>query len=113
MEAKATVKFLRVPARKARRVVDVIRGQRVDRALTLLDFAPVSAAKAIRKILRSAIANAENNHDMKPGDLVITKASVDGGPSFKRLEARARGQAAFKRKRMSHVTIVVSDGDTE
>ena len=111
MQATAKVKFLRVPPRKARRVVDVIRGQRVDRALTLLDFTPVSAAKAIQKIIRSAVANAENNHGMKPGDLVIAHAVVDGGPSFKRLEAKARGQAGFKRKRMSHVTIVVSDGE--
>ena len=111
MNARATVKFLRVPPRKARRVVDAIRGQRVDRALTILDFTPVSAAKAIQKIVRSAAANAENNHGMKPGDLVIARASVDGGPSFKRLEARARGQAGLKRRRMSHVTIVVSDGE--
>lgn len=111
MQAQATVKFLRVPPRKARRVVDVIRGQRVDRALTLLEFAPVSAAKAIRKIVRSAVANAENNHGMKTSDLVIARATVDSGPAFKRLEARARGQAGFKRKKMSHVTIVVDDGE--
>jgi large subunit ribosomal protein L22 len=111
VQARATAKFLRVPPRKARRVVDAIRGQRVDRALTLLDFAPVSAAKAIQKILRSAVANAENNHGMKTGDLVIARATVDGGPSFKRLEARARGQAGFKRKKMSHVTIIVTDGE--
>lgn len=109
MNARATVKFLRVPPRKARRVVDAIRGQRVDRALTILDFTPVAAAKAIQKIVRSAVANAENNHGMKAGDLVIARASVDGGPSFKRLEARARGQAGLKRRRMSHVTIVVTD----
>jgi large subunit ribosomal protein L22 len=113
VQAKATVKFLRVPPRKARRVVDAIRGQRVDRALTLLDFTPVSAAKAIQKIIRSAAANAENNHGMKPADLVITHATVDGGPSVKRVEARARGQAGFKRMRMSHVTIVVTDGEDE
>ncbi len=113
MQARATVKFLRVPPRKARRVVDVIRGKRVDRALIMLHFAPVAAAKAIEKIVRSAAANAENNHGMKAGDLVITRATVDGGPAFKRIEARARGQAGFKRKKMSHVTIVVSDGEDE
>jgi len=111
MQARATAKFLRVPPRKARRVVDAIRGQRVDRALVLLDFAPVSAAKAIQKIIRSAVANAENNHGMKPADLVIATATVDGGPVIKRLEARARGQAGLKRKKMSHVTIIVSDGE--
>ena len=109
MEAKATAKFLRVPPRKARRVVDVIRGKRVDHALTLLHFTPLRAAKAIEKIVRSAVANAENNHDMKADGLVVVRATVDGGPSFKRVEARARGQAGIKRKRMSHVTVVVSD----
>src|ERR1700730_3901184 len=111
MNAHATAKFLRVPPRKARRVIDVIRGKRVDRALNLLHFAPISAAKAIEKILRSAMANAENNFSMKPESLVIAHASVDSGPSFKRVEARARGQAGFKRKRMSHVTIIVTDGE--
>ena len=113
MNARATAKFLRVPPRKARRVVDVIRGKRVDRALTLLHFTPLSAAKAIEKILRSAVANAENNMQMKPDGLVVATATVDAGPSFKRVEARARGQAGFKRKRMSHVTIVVTDGEDD
>jgi large subunit ribosomal protein L22 len=111
MNARATAKFLRVPPRKARRVVDVIRGKRVDRALDLLRFTPLSAAKAIEKILRSAVANAENNFSMKPESLVIAQVTVDNGPSFKRVEARARGQAGYKRKRMSHVTIIVSDGE--
>jgi large subunit ribosomal protein L22 len=111
VNAKATAKFLKVPARKARRVVDVIRGQRVDRALNMLRFTPIAAAKAVEKIVRSAAANAENNHSMKPENLVISKATVDAGPSFKRIEARARGQAGFKRHKLSHVTIVVSDGE--
>ncbi len=83
----------------------------MDRALTLLDFTPVSAAKAIQKIIRSAVANAENNHGMKSADLVISQATVDGGPSHKRVEARARGQAGFKKMRLSHVTIIVTDGE--
>ena len=111
MQAKASAKFLRVPPRKARRVVDLIRGKRVDRALTELHFLALEAAKSIEKIVRSAVANAENNFSMKTEDLVIAKATVDGGPSLKRVEARARGQAGFKRKRMSHVTIVVGDGE--
>lgn len=111
MTARASAKFLRVPPRKARRVVDLIRGKRVDRALSELHFLPVAAAKAIEKIVRSAVANAENNFSMKTADLVIAKATVDGGPSWKRIEARARGQAGFKRRRLSHVTIVVSDGE--
>lgn len=110
MDAQATVKFLRVPPRKARRVVDIIRGKRVDRALVLLSFSTLEASKAIHKLLRSAAANAENNHGMKADDLVVARAIVDGGPMFKRVEARARGSAGLKRKRMSHVTITVSDG---
>lgn len=113
MQAKATVKFLRVPPRKARRVVDAIRGKRVDRALSMLSFTPVTAAKAIGKIIKSAAANAENNHGMKTADLVIANAIVDGGPGYKRIEARARGQAGFKTKKTSHVTIIVSDGEDE
>jgi large subunit ribosomal protein L22 len=111
MQAHATVKFLKIPARKARRVVDVIRGKRVDRALVELSFSTLEASKAIHKLLRSAAANAENNHGMKPDDLVIARATVDGGPMLKRVEARARGSAGLKRRRMSHVTITVSDGE--
>jgi len=110
MEATAKARFLRVPPRKARRIVDVIRGKRVDAALTLLRFTTLSAARPIEKIVRAAAANAENNHGMKPQELVIAQALVDGGPIVKRVEARARGSAGLKRKRMSHVTIVVSDG---
>lgn len=111
MIARATAKFLRVPPRKARRVVDLIRGKRADRALVDLRFLPIRAAKAIEKILASAVANAENNFSMKRDALVISKITVDSGPAFKRVEARARGQAGYKRKRMSHITIVVSDGE--
>lgn len=112
MQAHATVKFLRIPPRKARRIIDTIRGKRVDRALVELSFSTISASKAIHKLLRSAAANAENNHGMKPGELVIARAVVDGGPTFKRVEARARGSAGLKRKRMSHVTITVADGES-
>lgn len=111
MKAYATAKFLRVPPRKARRVIDVIRGKRVDRALVELSFSTLEASKAIHKLLRSAAANAENNHGMKSDDLVIAQVTVDGGPVIKRVEARARGSAGLKRKRMSHVTITVSDGE--
>ncbi|MBV8081837.1 MAG: 50S ribosomal protein L22 [Candidatus Eremiobacteraeota bacterium] len=111
MQAHATAKFLRVTPRKARRIVDTIRGKRVERALVELSFSTLEASKAIHKLLRSAAANAENNHGMKAGELVIAGAIVDGGPMFKRIEARARGSAGLKRKRMSHVTITVSDGE--
>ena len=96
--------------RKLRRVADAIRGKSVKEALVLLKFAGVFAAEPIEKLVRSAVANAENNHDMNADGLYVTRITVDGGPGggiTKRLDPRAQGRAAFKRKRMSHVTIAV------
>ena len=109
-EALAHLKFARMGPRKLRRVADAIRGRKVQEALTLLKFSLVFASEPIEKLLRSAIANAENNYNMSTDDLYVTKITVDGGPGggfTKRLDPRAQGRANFKRKRMSHVTIVV------
>jgi large subunit ribosomal protein L22 len=109
-EAVAHLKFARVGPRKLRRVADAIRGKSVREALVLLKFSGVFAAEPIEKLLRSAVANAENNHDMSSDGLFVTRITVDGGPGggfTKRLDPRAQGRAAFKRKRLSHVTIVV------
>jgi large subunit ribosomal protein L22 len=109
-QAFAKLKFARVGPRKLRRVADAIRGKRVDEALVILQFADVFAAKPLERLLRSAVANAENNHDMGGETLYVTQLMVDGGPGgtfTKRLDPRARGSANFKRKRMSHVTIAV------
>ena len=109
-QAVAHLKFARVGPRKLRRVADAIRGKSVREALVLLKFAGVFAAEPIEKLLRSAVANAENNHDMSSDGLYVTKITVDGGPGggfTKRLDPRAQGRAAFKRKRLSHVTIAV------
>jgi large subunit ribosomal protein L22 len=109
-EAVAHLKFARVGPRKLRRVADAIRGKTVREALVLLQFAGVFAAEPIEKLLKSAVANAENNHDMDTDGLFVTRITVDGGPGggfTKRLDPRAQGRAAFKRKRMSHVTIAV------
>jgi large subunit ribosomal protein L22 len=109
-EAVAYLKFARMGPRKLRRVADAIRGMGVQQALTLLRFSDVHASDPLEKLLRSAIANAENNHDMTTDDLFVTRITVDGGPGgrfTKRLDPRAQGRAAFKRKRMSHVTLVV------
>ena len=109
-EAVAHLKFARVGPRKLRRVADAIRGKSVREALVLLKFAGVFAAEPMEKLLRSAIANAENNHDMSSDGLYVTRVTVDGGPGggfTKRLDPRAQGRAAFKRKRLSHVTIAV------
>ena len=111
-QAVAHLKFVRVGPRKLRRVADAIRGKSVREALALLQFAGVFAAEPIEKLVRSAVANAGNNHDMNTDDLYITRITVDGGPGgrfTKRLDPRAQGRAYFKRKRLSHVTVVVGE----
>ncbi|HEY4441738.1 MAG TPA: 50S ribosomal protein L22 [Candidatus Elarobacter sp.] len=109
-EALAHLKFARVGPRKLRRVADAIRGKTVREALVLLQFSGVFASEPIAKLLKSAVANAENNHDMSSDGLYVTRITVDGGPAggiTKRLDPRAQGRAAFKRKKLSHVTIAV------
>ena len=111
-EAVAHLKFARVGPRKLRRVADAIRGKSVREAMVLLEFAGVFAAEPMQKLLKSAVANAGNNHDMNTDELFVTRVTVDGGPGgrfTKRLDPRAQGRAAFKRKRMSHVTIAVGE----
>lgn len=110
-QALAHLKFARVGPRKLRRVADAIRGKTVREALVLLEFSGVFASEPIEKLLKSAVANAENNFNMATDDLYVSKITVDGGPGgsyTRRLDPRAQGRAAFKRKRMSHVTIAVS-----
>lgn len=109
-EAFAHLKFARMGPRKLRRVADAIRGKSVREALALMEFSGVFASEPMSKLLRSAVANAENNHNMASDGLFITRVTVDGGPggaTVRRLDPRAQGRAAFKRKRMSHVTIAV------
>jgi large subunit ribosomal protein L22 len=111
-QAVAHLRFVRTAPRKLRRVADAIRGKSVREALALLKFAEVYAAEPIEKLVRSAVANAGNNHNMNADELYITRITVDGGPGgrfTKRLDPRAQGRAAFKRKRLSHVTVVVSE----
>ena len=111
-QAVAHLRFVRTAPRKLRRVADAIRGKSVRDALVLLKFADVYAAAPIEKLVRSAVANAGNNHDMNVDELYISRITVDGGPGgrfTKRLDPRAQGRAAFKRKRLSHVTVMVSE----
>ncbi|MEO6836095.1 MAG: 50S ribosomal protein L22 [Candidatus Tumulicola sp.] len=110
--AVAHLRFVRTGPRKLRRVANAIRGKSVREALVLLKFADVFAAEPIEKLVRSAVANAGNNHDMNTDELYIARITVDGGPGgrfTKRLDPRAQGRAYFKRKRLSHVTVVVSE----
>jgi large subunit ribosomal protein L22 len=111
-QAVAHLRFVRVGPRKLRRVADAIRGKSVREALVQLKFAGVFAAEPIEKLIKSAVANAGNNHDMNTDELYISRITVDGGPGgrfTKRLDPRAQGRAYFKRKRLSHVTVVVSE----
>ncbi len=110
--AAAHLKFARMGPRKLRRVADAIRGKSVREALVLLKFAGVYASEPMEKLVKSAVANAGNNHDMNTDELYIVRITVDGGPGgrfTKRLDPRAQGRAYFKRKRMSHVTVIVGE----
>ena len=90
-------------------MVDLIRGLPAGEAQALLKFAPQSASETVGKVLDSAVANAENNHDLDPNALVITQAYVDEGPTLKRFRPRAQGRAYRIRKRTSHITVVVGE----
>jgi large subunit ribosomal protein L22 len=106
----ARARFVRVSARKARLVLDQIRGKSVGDALATLEYTPRAAARLIEKVLRSAVANAEHNHQVRNlDDLRVVQAIADGGPSMKRVQPRAMGRAFFIRHRTSHLTIGVSD----
>ena len=107
MEARAQARFVRVTPMKARRVVDLIRGLPAAEAQAVLQYAPQAASVPVGKVLDSAIANAENNHDLDPRSLVVSQAFVDEGPTLKRFRPRAQGRAYRIRKRTSHITVVV------
>jgi large subunit ribosomal protein L22 len=107
MPATARTRYVRMSAQKARLVVDLIRGRKVEDALSVLDFTPKKAARIVAKTLRSAAANAENNHDLDVDRLYVKKAFVDEGPTAKRVLPRAQGRASRIFKRTSHVTVVV------
>ena len=106
--AKATAKTVRIPARKARLVIDLIRGKSVAEAFVILKFTPRSGAYLIEKVLKSAVANAENNFDLDVEDLYVSEAFVNEGPTLKRFRPRAKGSASPINKRTSHITVVVS-----
>jgi large subunit ribosomal protein L22 len=106
----ARARFVRVSSRKAGQVLREIRGKSVGDALALLQYTPRAAARLIEKVLRSAVANAEHNHQVRNlDDLRVVHAVADGGPSLKRVQPRAMGRAFFIRHRTSHLTVAVSD----
>jgi large subunit ribosomal protein L22 len=116
MEAKAQARYIRVTPRKARRVVDLIRGKQASQALAVLQFAPQAAGEPVLKVVQSAIANARHKADQasEPFDerlLVIRSAFVDEGPTMKRFRPRAPGRADPIKKRTSHITVTVAPSE--
>ena len=118
MEARAQARHVRVTPMKARRVVDMIRGQKAQDAITVLRFAPQAASEPVQKVLESAIANARVKADRESvafdeRDLVISAAYVDEGPTMKRFRPRAQGRAGRINKRTSHITVVVTQPENK
>ena len=109
MQTKSSVKYVRMSPLKVRRVLDQIRGKKALEAQTMLNFLPHASARVLEKILKSAIANAENNHQVPAAKLFVREAFVDQGPTLKRFQPHAQGRAFPIKKRTSHITIVVSD----
>jgi large subunit ribosomal protein L22 len=105
----ATAKYVRVSPRKAGDVARLIRGKRVAEAKAILSLSTRGAAKLVGKVLDSAVANAENNHDLDADDLYVVQAYVNGGPTLKRFKPRAMGRATRIRKRTSHITVCVDE----
>lgn len=108
-EAKAVAKYILISPRKARQVIDLIRGKDVAEALAILKFTPHKATTPVSKVLKSAIANAEHNYELNSDNLYVKEAFVDPGPSFKRIKARAQGRADVIKKRTSHITVIVTE----
>ena len=113
MEVKATAKYLRISPLKARQIVDLIRGKSAQEALTILQFIPKKSAEMVYKVLKSAVANAENNYNLDVDQLVVSKAFVDQGPTLKRVRPRAMGRGYLIRKRTSHITVAVSEKEEQ
>lgn len=109
MEVAAKLKFKRLSAQKCRLVCDQVRGLPIDKALDILNFSRKKAAMIIKKVLNSAIANAEHNHGADIDTLKVAKVLADEGPSLKRMMPRAKGRGARILKPTCHVTVIVSD----
>ncbi|GAB4261704.1 MULTISPECIES: 50S ribosomal protein L22 [Deferrisoma] len=109
MEAKATLRYLRMSPRKVRLVADLVRGRRVEEAIRILRFTPRRASLPVRKVIESAVANAENNHGLDIDQLWVREIRVDEGPTLKRWRPRARGRATPIMKRTSHVAVVLEE----
>lgn len=109
-EVKATLRYARISPQKCRLIADTIRGRGVADALASLRFTPKKGARIVRKVLESAIANAENNIGADIDELRVTNVQVDAAPTMRRYRARAKGRGARIIKRNSHITVGVAEG---
>ena len=109
METTADAKYIRISPQKARLVADIIRGMNADKAITTLRFMPKKAARIIKKVLESAVANANQTDSIDVDTLYVKKVFIDGGPMLKRFSPRAMGRATRILKRTSHITVVVDE----
>ena len=109
MEARATAKYVRISPRKVQIVCDLIRGKSVPQATAILMATPKAASEVLIKVLKSAAANAENNHQMDPEKLYVSETYANPGPIIKRMRPRAQGRAYRINKRASHVTVAVKE----
>jgi len=109
METRAVAKFVRISPRKIRLVMDQVRGKQVGEALNMLSFAPQRGARILKKLVNSAIANAEQNKGVDVDSLYIMRVYADEGPTLKRWRPRAQGRATSIRKRTSHLTVVLDE----
>jgi large subunit ribosomal protein L22 len=109
MQAKAVAKYMRVSSRKMKPIADIVRGKSVSDARAILKFTPNKGAKVFLKVLNSAVANAENNHDMDVESLIVSEIYANQGPTMKRWKAGSMGRANPIKKRSSHVGVVVSE----
>ncbi len=109
MEVIAKAKGVRVSPKKVRRYVDMVRGKGADEVLAMLNFMQSPSARILARVIRSAVANAENNYQMAPSDMVVTKAFVDEATKMKRVRFQGRGRVSPYRRRSSHITVVVEE----
>jgi large subunit ribosomal protein L22 len=108
-QAIAKLSYARISARKVKIVIDLIRNKRINEAMAILQTTPKAASFIVGKLLKSAVANAENNHHMNPDELVVSEIYANQGPSMKRIMPRAQGRAYRIKKRTSHITVVLKE----
>ena len=109
MEVKAVLRYVRISPQKVRKVIATVKGEPVERGLSVLKFMPQKGAKIVEKLVRSAVANADQNPDMDVDSLVIRNIVADQGPTLKRFKARARGRGTRILKRTSHITVILAE----